>query len=142
METVCKASSKKMDDADLDEQRKPGNMRRIKNPSSCGKITGHCGETMEIYLCIDGEHIWDASFFTDGCRFSVICGSIAALLAKGKTVDEAAEIGGDTILGLLQGVPEEENHCAYLAAETLQSAIHKWMLTLPEIAEKKEKPNT
>jgi hypothetical protein len=25
-------------------------------------------------------------------------------------------------------LPEEENHCAYLAAEALQVAIHEWML--------------
>jgi len=133
MKTVCRQSSKQAEAVEAgEESRSLKNMKRIQNASSWGKITGRCGETMEIYLCMDEEHIRDASFFTDGCRFSVICGCIAALLAKGKTVDEAAEIGGDTILGLLQGVPEEETHCAYLAAETLQSAIHKWMLALPK----------
>ncbi|MEN6437882.1 MAG: iron-sulfur cluster assembly scaffold protein [Syntrophobacter sp.] len=132
MATVYGQSFKKVENPDVDQRPQPvKNMKRIENASARGKITGHCGETMEIYLCIDGEHIRDASFFTDGCRFSVICGSIVALLAKGKTVDEAAEIGGDTVLGLLQGVPEGETHCAYLAAETLHSAIHEWMLTVP-----------
>jgi nitrogen fixation NifU-like protein len=96
--------------------------------SSVGRITGPCGDTMEIYLRLDDDLIQEASFFTDGCGSSVACGSVAAELATGKKFDEACLIGGDTILEILNGLPEEENHCAYLAAEALQVAIHEWML--------------
>jgi nitrogen fixation NifU-like protein len=58
----------------------------------------------------------------------VACGSIVAELARGKDLDEAAQIGGDTVLEALGALPEEERHCAYLAAEALQAAIHQWML--------------
>ena len=53
---------------------------------------------------------------------------IATRLATGKDIDEAAGIGGDTILEILGGLPEEERHCAFLAAETLMAAIHEWMI--------------
>ena len=97
--------------------------------ASCvGRVTGPCGDTMEIYLQFDDYLIQKASFFTDGCGSSVVCGSVAAELATGKEFDEAGLIGGDTILGILKGLPEEEHHCAYLAAEALQVAIHEWML--------------
>jgi hypothetical protein len=33
-------------------------------------------------------------------------------------------------LEILNGLPEEEHHCAYLAAEALQVAIHEWMLKI------------
>jgi nitrogen fixation NifU-like protein len=52
---------------------------------------------------------------------------MVAELASGKGLDEVAQIGGDTILEALGGLPEEEAHCAYLAAETLQVALHEWM---------------
>ncbi|HVO83370.1 MAG TPA: hypothetical protein VMU60_02980 [Syntrophobacteria bacterium] len=42
--------------------------------------------------------------------------------------DEAALIGRDTTLDALNGLAEKERHCAYLAAETLQAAIHDWMV--------------
>ena len=103
-------------------------MKKMPDACSFAKVTGSCGETMEIYLKVDAERITDASFVSDGCQFSIICGYLATLLAKNKTMDEAAEIGGDTILMAFKEIPENESHCAYLAAETLQAAIHNWML--------------
>ena len=106
----------------------PRFMGRMTDASSVGRITGPCGDTMEIYLQLDYDLIQKASFFTDGCGSSVACGSVAAELATGKEFDEAVLIGGDTILDILKGLPKEECHCAYLASEALQVAIHEWML--------------
>ena len=79
-------------------------------------------------LRIGNDQIRDASFFTDGCGASVACGSVAAELAINKDIDEAALIGGDSILQVLRQLPDEERHCAFLAAEALQAAIHEWMI--------------
>jgi nitrogen fixation NifU-like protein len=92
------------------------------------KMRGRCGDSMEMYLRIEGERIIEARFFTDGCGSSVACGLVAAKLATGKEIEEAARIGGDTILDVLNGLVDKERHCAYLAAETLQAAIHDWMV--------------
>ena len=108
--------------------QKPRFMERMTDASCVGRITGTCGDTMEIYLQLEGDRIQKASFFTDGCGSSVACGSVAAELATGKEFDEAVLMGGDTILEILKGLPKEECHCAYLAAEALQVAIHEWML--------------
>jgi nitrogen fixation NifU-like protein len=114
----------------------PRCMGRMTDASSVGRVTGPCGDTMEIYLQLDDNLIQEASFFTDGCGSSVACGSMAAELASGKGLDDAAKIGGDTILDALGGLPEEETHCAYLAAETLQVALHEWMLQGSKIEER------
>ncbi|MHC1742820.1 MAG: iron-sulfur cluster assembly scaffold protein [Syntrophobacteraceae bacterium] len=103
-------------------------MRRMEGASCRGKVTGVCGETIEVYLKVREERIEDATFFTDGCHFSVICGYLATILSKGRTMDDAVEIGGDTILMVFGNIPEEETHCAYLAAEALHAAIHDWAL--------------
>lgn len=103
-------------------------MRRMADASCSAKITGSCGETMEIYLKVGEEQIVDASFVADGCGFSVLCGYIATQLAKHKTMDEAVQIGGDTILSAFREIPEDHKHCAYLAAEALHAAIHQWMI--------------
>ena len=99
----------------------------IKHPDGYARITGSCGDTMEIFLKLENENITEATFQTDGCSSSSVCGSFAAELALGKNPDELAEITSDTILGLLGSLPEEERHCAYLAAETLQAALHSCM---------------
>ena len=63
---------------------------------------------------------------------------MAAELAGGKGLDEAAQIKGETILEALKGLPEEEVHCAKLAAETLQVALHEWMLKKLKLENSKE----
>jgi nitrogen fixation NifU-like protein len=106
----------------------PKFMGKMVNPSCVGRLTGKCGDRMEIYLRIENDHIEEASFFTDGCGSSVACGSVVAELATCKDLDEAAQIGGDSVLMALGGLPEEEKHCAFLAAETLMAAIHQWLV--------------
>ena len=106
----------------------PKFMGRMTNASCVGRLTGHCGDRMEIYLRIINDQVEEVSFFTEGCGASVACGSMVAELATGKDLEEASQIGGETVLMALGGLPEEENHCAFLAAETLLAAIHEWML--------------
>ena len=106
----------------------PKFMGRMTNGSCVGRLTGNCGDRMEIYLRIENDHIEEARFFTDGCGSSVACGSVVAELAEGKDLDEAAQITGDSVLMALGRLPEEEKHCAFLAAETLMAAIHQWMI--------------
>jgi len=114
----------------------PKFLGKMTDPSCVARLTGTCGDTMEIYLRIRNDHIEEASFFSDGCGSSVACGSMAAELATGKHLDAAVCIGADTILDALSGLPEEETHCAYLAAETLQVAVHEWMLQGSKTEEK------
>jgi len=103
-------------------------MGGIENPDGYGRVHGSCGDTMEIFLRIEKDGITDASFRTDGCGSSSVCGSFAAEMAIGKTLDEILEITGDAIIDKLGGLPKEDEHCAYLAAETLQEALHDYMI--------------
>ena len=82
---------------------------------------------MEIFLKFDGEQVKEALFQTDGCGSSIACASFAAELAMGKTPDQILEITGESILNELAGLPEDQQHCAFLAAETLEAALHDYM---------------
>lgn len=125
---IAKGDGHARDVPATDEGPLPENMRRLSDADSSARITGHCGETMEVYLRVSQDRISEATFFTDGCRLSILCGYAATKLAENRTLDEAAEIEGESILSVLKHVPQEEAHCADLAAETLQAAIHDWML--------------
>ena len=100
---------------------------RLPEATSSARVTGPCGETMEIYLQIEGDEIKDGSFFTDGCGASRLCGALALMLAIGKTLDDAAMVEGDTLLGMIENLPEDHHHCAHLAAGTLQTALHNYI---------------
>ncbi len=108
--------------------RKPRYVGRMDNADGYGRVTGSCGDTMEIFLKFERDKVREASFKTDGCGSSMVCGSFAAELAIGKTPDELSEITGDKILDILGVFPEEDRHCAFLAANTLQEALNNYMV--------------
>ena len=105
----------------------PRHMGVMDHPDGYGHVAGSCGDRMEVFLRFAEDKVKEATFRTDGCGSSQVCGSFAAELALGKSPDEVAEISGETILKVLGGLPEEDRHCALLAAETLQDALDDYM---------------
>jgi len=103
-------------------------MGAMENPDGYARTTGSCGDTMQIFLKFQENCVKEASFQTDGCGTSAVCGSFAAEMAMDKAPDELVEITGEKILEVLGGFPKEDEHCAYLAAETLQEALNDYML--------------
>jgi nitrogen fixation NifU-like protein len=99
----------------------------MSDPDGYGRVTGTCGDIMEIFLKFDKDIVNDATFQTNGCGTSTVCGSFAAELAHGKGPEEITEVTGEMILKILGGLPEEDRHCAFLAAETLQEALDDYM---------------
>jgi nitrogen fixation NifU-like protein len=91
------------------------------------RVTGTCGDTMQIFLKFQNQRVIAATFLTDGCGASTVCGSLAAQLALGKTPDEVVAVTGETILEVLGVFPKEDRHCAFLAAGTLQEALENHM---------------
>jgi nitrogen fixation NifU-like protein len=69
----------------------------------------------------------EASFQTNGCGATTVCGSFAAEMALGKDPDELLEVTGQSILDKVGGLPKENEHCATLAAETLGQALQDYM---------------
>ncbi len=104
----------------------PPCMYPMENPDAQGRIKGSCGDTMNIFLKFREGKVVEASFTTDGCGPSMICGSLAAELAIGKGFEELKKITAETILEAVGGLPEEDQHCASLAANTLQMAHYRY----------------
>ena len=106
----------------------PVHMGEIGEPDGHACLTGACGDTMEIFLKFDNHRVKEASFKADGCGSSIVCGSFAVEMARGKNPDELLEITGEAILKRLGKLPKEDEHCASLAAETLQAALNDYMM--------------
>jgi len=105
----------------------PVNMGIMNNADGYGRITGSCGDTMEMWIKMDNERISDISFMTDGCISAIACCSAVTELAKGKKLAAARCIKQKDIITLLEGLPEEDEHCALLASNTLQEAINNYI---------------
>jgi nitrogen fixation NifU-like protein len=103
--------------------KNPQNAGSLDYPDGYGQVTGPCGDTMQIWLRVREDVITEATFWTDGCGTSGVCASIVTIMAKGKTLEQAARIDQQSVLDELGGLPEDDRHCALLAANTLREAI-------------------
>jgi len=126
-ESVMQDMRKAYSEGAIDHFLNPRNLGQIESPDGFGRVTGPCGDTMEIYLRINGDRITNATFLTDGCGPSIASGSMATELIKGKSIVEAQNISQDNILNALGGLPEESQHCALLAANTFTDAVRDYL---------------
>ena len=110
----------------LDYWQRPRNWGILKDADGYGKVVGICGDTMEISVRVEDERIVTCTFDTDGCGTSIVCASAVSDIARGKTIDEARGVSMRTVLDFLGGLPEEDHHCASLAAQTLIAAIRDY----------------
>lgn len=107
----------------IDHAMNPRNVGSMENADGFARVIGPCGDTMEIWLRVRNDSIAEASFMTDGCGTTIAAGSMVTELAKGKNATQALKVSQQDVLSALGGLPEESQHCALLAANTLKEAI-------------------
>lgn len=101
----------------------PRNIGEISDADGVGKITGSCGDTVQIQICVEDGRIVKSRFMTDGCGTSIACGSMLTEMITDKTIGEALAITSDELLRSLGGLPDENVHCTVLAVDVLREAI-------------------
>lgn len=107
----------------LEEARDPKNLGRMAEADAQAIVKGSCGDTIEIYLRLEGPRIQEATFMTDGCGPSLACGSCLTTMVQGMSLEEAGAIQAEDLVAVLDGLPESHAHCADLAVMTLREAV-------------------
>ncbi|WP_165044624.1 MULTISPECIES: Fe-S cluster assembly scaffold protein NifU [unclassified Adlercreutzia] len=109
----------------IDHFTNPRNVGEISCASGCGTVgNAVCGDIMRVYLDIDDNQvIRDAKFKTFGCGAAIATSSMATLLIKGKTVQEALEVTNKAVMEALDGLPPVKVHCSLLAEEAIHAAL-------------------
>jgi nitrogen fixation NifU-like protein len=127
-EELIKAEMRKVySEAVVEHSMNPRNVGDLEDADGFGKVTGPCGDTMEMWLKVKNGAIRDASFLTDGCGTTIASGSMVTEMVKGESVSEAQSISQQDVLNALGGLPEESQHCALLATDTLKEAIRDYL---------------
>jgi NifU-like protein involved in Fe-S cluster formation len=101
--------------------------KQIEAPDGSARITGNCGDTMEIALQFKDGRVCNTSTWTNGCSFSKSCLEAAAMLARNREIDELRKITMITIMEQVGQLPETHLHCAQLAETTLQMATKNYL---------------
>ncbi len=102
---------------------------KIKDPDVVGTAGNpRCGDLLTLYLKIDEKtkKIKDIKFETLGCGAAIAASDMICELAKGKTLDEALNIGFQNVSNELGVLPPLKIHCAQLVTEALKDAIGKY----------------
>lgn len=107
----------------IEEAYHPRNLGHMTQPDAYARVRGWCGDTMEIYLRLNGERIEEARFTTDGCGPTVACGSMLTSMVQGMSLEKAGGVRPEDLIAALDGLPEESAHCAELVVTTLRQAI-------------------
>ncbi|OIR58980.1 MAG: iron-sulfur cluster assembly-related protein [Amphiamblys sp. WSBS2006] len=115
----------------LEHYRNPQNVGSFL-PETKGVGTGlvgapECGDVMKLQIKVNEktQEIEDAKFKTFGCGSAIASSSLATVLLKGKTLEEAGEIKNSVIASRLH-LPPVKLHCSVLAEEAIQKAIDSY----------------
>jgi nitrogen fixation NifU-like protein len=114
-------------EAVVEHSMDPRNLGEIEDANGFARVTGPCGDTMSMWLKVNGGTIINASFMTDGCGTTIASGSMVTEMVKGKSISEAQKTTQHDVLDALGGLPQESEHCALLAANTLKAAIRDYI---------------
>jgi len=127
-EELIKAEMRKIySEVVIEHSMNPRNLGELEGADGSARVTGPCGDTMSIWLKVKDDTISEATFLTDGCGTTIASGSMVTEMAKGKNLTEAQRIGQRDVLNALGGLPQESEHCALLAANTLKAAIRDYL---------------
>ena len=110
----------------------PRNVGKISDADGVGKVTGTCGDTVQIQIRVENGRIRESKFLTDGCGISIAYGSMLTEMITDKTIEEALMINSDDLLRSLGGLPDEDVHCSVLAVDTLHAAIDDYTRILEQ----------
>jgi nitrogen fixation NifU-like protein len=84
------------------------------------------GDSIRLFLHIDGDRIDRASFLTTGGPASIATASVATELVTGRTLDEAGAITRQELVEAVGGLPASKIQCSVIAAAAIRNAVAKW----------------
>ncbi len=112
-------------DTVMDHFMNPRNMGDLEDANAVAEVGNPaCGDMMRLMLKINDDGvIEDIKFKTFGCAAAIASSSMTSEIIKGKTIEEAIQVGNNDIVSALGGVPEVKVHCSIMAEEALEDAL-------------------
>lgn len=106
----------------------PQNQGEMEDADSVGTVgSPDCGDMLRMWLKFkekDGKKVIDkASFQSFGCQTAIAVASMATEMLKGKTAEEAEQMGAEQLSGDLGALPPMKIHCGQLVEGALKNAL-------------------
>jgi nitrogen fixation NifU-like protein len=103
----------------------PSNKRKIEDATiSISEENVSCGDSITVYLKIEGEKILDVAFDGSGCVISMGTANILTNYIKGKRIKDVERMTKEDLLNLISIDPGPVRlHCATLSLKAIKKAI-------------------
>lgn len=109
----------------MDHYENPRNRGVLKEADSV-RSGGHsgCGDTITVYVKMDGETVRNVSFEGSGCMVSQAAASLVTERAAGKRSREISAMGRENMIEILgREIVVRRPRCSMLALDTLKGAL-------------------
>jgi tRNA-specific 2-thiouridylase len=112
----------------MDHVARPRNVGEVAAADGVGQMgNSACGDVIRITLKVAADdRLADVKFKAFGCGAAVAAASVVTVLARGKTVEEAAHISAADVAEALGGLPVHKAHCSHFATDALQLALEDY----------------
>ena len=110
-------------DRAIDYYLEKKNMGSLADADQVSELTGHCGDTMKVYLKVSDGRIEDMRYQVLGCPGAIASAMAAVELVRGKTLQEAKQLRDADIFQEIVDLPDQKQHCIRLSVKALQKAI-------------------
>ena len=112
----------------MEHFKRPRNKGEMEDPDGVGEATNPvCGDTMRLFIRVEGDRIADATFLTFGCGAAIAASSMTTEMIKGKTVQEVLTITDGNVVDALGGLPPGKVHCSILAEKAIKAAVSDYL---------------
>ena len=96
---------------------------RLDHPDGAAELTGGCGDSVGMEICVTDVQLRDIRIQPRGCVFTQVCADAVATLALGKYLDDMLALDVCHVVEEVGELAEDHLHCARLALNTLGEAI-------------------
>lgn len=104
----------------------PCNVGELEQPQGQAELTGQCGDSLGVQILVRDGVLDQVMVQPRGCAYTLACASAVSLLARGRSLDAALDLGPEDVVDELGGLPDDHLHCARLAVNTLGEAIAEY----------------
>lgn len=117
----------RLDDKLLEHFQHPRNVGVLADESGVATVNNpQCGDTMKLFIRIEGEVISDVRWQTRGCSSAIAASSAASEIIKGLSIAEARQVTRQAIADALGGLPPARMHGSILAVDAVRAALRNY----------------
>lgn len=108
----------------------------LEKPDGYGKRIGDCGDTIEMYLSVQGGQIKMITFRVEGCANTVACGNTVSMLMEGRSLSDGWRLTPENVSDYLETLSADHFHCAELAVGAFYKALTSYNKSQKELWKK------